>query len=194
MAMSRNWNELQYSTLQYNNISHAAVVIGIAALIATGCGRTSPPSDSLTASTFLARIDTTCDFVPRMEHPNPTILAEDFVQRASRAEFTQTETWMPAAVSCVGHEPGYDSFEIVRSLSLTSLDSTTNLKRMVLRRGVIGDYSGGHFTAHDRTGVDTLLIENTPFGWRIQNPVWNWVTLDAANQHKWLAGTTASHA
>lgn len=96
-----------------------------------------------------------------MDHPNPTILAEEFVQRASRAEFAQTETWMPAAVSCVGHEPGYDTFEIVDAFTLTSLDSTRRLKRMILQRVITGDYSGGHFSPHSRVSIDTLLIGPT---------------------------------
>jgi hypothetical protein len=124
-----------------------------------------------------------------MDHPNPTILAAEFVRRASHAEFAQAESWMPAAVSCVGHEPGYDTFEIVDAFTLTSLDSTRHLKRMVLRRVITGDYSGGHFFTHGHVSLDTLLIENTPFGWRIQNPVWNWIALDVANQRKWLADT-----
>lgn len=172
-----------------NRVSGAALV-AIVSLTGLACARTSRHSDSPNPSTFLAQLDTTCDFVPEMDHPNPTILANELVQRASRAEFARTETWMPTAVTCVGHEPGYDTFEIVRSFSLISLDSTLTMKRMILRRVIIGYYSGGHFSPHDRVGVDTLLIESTPFGWRIQNPVWNWVTLPFAKQRKWVADTT----
>ena len=176
-----------------NRVSGAAL-IAIVSLTVLACARTSRHSDSASPSTFLAQLDTTCDFVPVMDHPNPTILANELVQRASRAEFARTETWMPTAVTCVGHEPGYDTFGIVRSFSLTSLDSTLTMKRMILRRVILGDYSGGHFSPHSRVGVDTLLIENTPFGWRIRNPVWNWVTLPTAKQLKWLRDTTGSNA
>lgn len=175
-------------------IRHTAALVAIASLIAIACARTSRTSNQPRVSTSVAQRDTTCDFVPVMEHPNPTILADEFVKRASRAEFAHTEKWMPAAVSCVGHEPGYDTFEIVDSFTLTALDSTLHLKRMILRRVIIGDYSNGRFSPHRRVGIDTLLIESTQFGWRIQNPVWNWITLDVANQRKWLADTARGKA
>lgn len=142
------------------------------------------------APAFLAQLDTTCDFVPVLEHPNPTILASEFVERAARGTFAQAETWMAPAVACVGHESGYDTFDIVGTFSLTPLDSTFDLRRMILRRNIVGDYAGGQFHAHRGIGIDTLLIDNTPFGWRIRNPVWNWIMRDAAIQRKWLADTT----
>lgn len=52
-----------------------------------------------------------------------------------------------------------------------------------LSRIIIGDYSGGHFHPHRSVGIDTLLMENTPFGWRIQNPVWNWTSIRRLPNH-----------
>jgi hypothetical protein len=144
-----------------------------------------PPARPESDSTWLEP-DLDCDFVHTMHHPNPTALVTEFVQRASTGAFDHTEDWMPSAVMCVGHEPGYDGFLVVEAYRVARLDSLPNRVRFVLRRRARGMfYSASDFDRSPGLVVDTLVAQRTPFGWRIVNPEWNWLTVEAARRRGW---------
>ena len=147
------------------------------------------PRDTSALGRFVSQLDTSCDFVQARLHPDPTALATEFVQRAGRGDFNRAEDWLPGAVTCIGHESGYDTFAVADTVILRPLDSTATQRRFELRLHEIGNSSEGSFYPGDSASTDTLSIVSTPFGWRIENPYWNWLTVDAAAQKGWLADT-----
>src|SRR4051812_37913879 len=151
-------------------------IVSVTALLAfMACGQryraSAPQKQKLYMSSELGvPLDSTCSFVRKSQHPEPRSLASEFVARASRAEFAESESWMSGAVTCVGHEPGYDTFVVADSFALAFLDSSQHRVRMTLRLAGRGTESGGQFQSERKVYVDTLHILETRYGWRIDDP------------------------
>ena len=172
-----------------------SVPLGLAILIFVSCHspKATTGGDSTSAQALWQERDTSCDFDHTMRHPSPRQLVDDFVARAAVGSFASAEKWLPGAVDCIGHEPGYDTFEIVRGYSLKLIDSTADMVHYALSRDNIGYYSG-RFHREDVPGLDTITVYRTPYGWRLKSPApWNWITVKSALHEKWLApGDTIS--
>lgn len=165
----------------------AGLLAILCATLALACQPTDV--DGRAKRRFIAEMDSTCQFDTTGRFVSPTALTRDFVQRASRAEFASAEPWLAKATSCPGHEPGPDSFAIADSVALAPLDSSADSVRMILRRSIIGENIGGRFRPAPAWQTDTIVTHHTPFGWRIDNPVWNWSDVAAARERNWLADT-----
>jgi hypothetical protein len=99
---------------------------------------------------------------------------------------------MAGAVTCVGHEPGYDTFVVADYFALAFLDSSQHRVRMTLHLVGVGTESGGQFQPERKFYDDTLNIVETGYGWRIDNPFWNWASMDAARARHWLPDSVTS--
>ncbi len=133
--------------------------------------------------------DTSCDYFKSFVHPSPGSLMSEFVSRAGRGEFDHTEQWLPQALDCVGHEPGYDTFTIASGYSVARLDSMADTVRYLLTLHAIGDVSG-RFESRRSDECDTVTLWRSTFGWRIRSPArWDWMLVGAA-LHKGLLRPT----
>jgi len=131
-------------------------------------------------------LERSCDFRRVSGHPNPNVLVDEFVGRAANGTFSSAETWLPGAVDCPGHEPGYDVFDIISRYAIAHLDSGKDTTRYLLTRVAFGFYSSG-FEAKPRTLRDTVIVWQSAYGWRIRSPApWNWILAKNAVQRGWV--------
>lgn len=134
----------------------------------------------------IALADTTCAFDRRPVHPDPTVLIDEFVRRASEGAFDHTEGWLPTAVDCIGHEPGYDTFVVLDSPRVELEQMSADSARYLLASKELGVLGEGLMTT-PRARVDTLAVYRTEFGWRLASPAfWNWMSPKAGPARKWL--------
>jgi len=158
--------------------ARAAPLVGLTLIMLSGAATaqsTSPP---------WIEPDSLCGFAHVVDHPNPTRLITEFVRRAANGEFDRTSDWLAGASLCYGKEPAYDGGAVVDRYGLQRLDSVPGLVRFILNRWVRGvSYPGAR--EWDQKGLlahDTLRVRLTPYGWRITNPAWDWMTTQAAKR------------
>ena len=116
----------------------------------------------------------------------PQQLAHEFVTRSAAGEFSRSEDWLPGAVDCPGHEPGYDLFQVVAAYSSKPIYTGADTVRYELTLRRVGVMSNG-FHREAGVEVDTFTLYRTPFGWRIVSPgPWAWITVEAAVSRGWI--------
>lgn len=161
-----------------------AVVVGSCAR--SGDRRTESAAEAPELVSHGAMDDSTCLFVRAPHHADGDALVRTFVQRAAEGTFARSEDWLPTALDCVGHEPGYDVFFVLDSRRLTQLPAGADTVRYTLHTKVGGNLIGGQFEPDSGQRVDTIIAYRTPFGWRIASPAfWNWMSPEAARAKGW---------
>lgn len=144
----------------------------------------TPVAQRMTDGTAIG--DSTCMFERRVVHTEHQALVEEFVRRAAGGEFDRAESWLPSAVDCIGHEPGYDAFLLLDSLSTQLITASQDSALYLMRSRELGSLS---VRLAETPGVraDTLRLYRTRFGWRLATPVfWNWMSPTAPRAAKWL--------
>jgi hypothetical protein len=133
-------------------------------------------SRAFTHAESLAYIDTSeaCDFVAREANPDPVALVEEYVRRDNQGQFLGRNAWLDTAYACPGHLPGPDMFTVVRRSRIASAKLSDTLATIAVTSDVVGimgqDSMGSVFESGARTRVDTFVVTNTPYGWRIFLP------------------------
>ena len=163
-------------------------ITGLLTVVAVGsllsCERRAP--DVAERAIAWADSEPTCDFRRQQAHSDPQQLAHEFVTRSAAGEFSRSEDWLPGAVDCPGHEPGYDLFQVVAAYSSKPIYTGADTVRYELTLRRVGVMSNG-FHREAGVEVDTFTLYRTPFGWRIVSPgPWAWITVEAAVSRGWL--------
>ena len=155
------------------------VVTSVAALV--GCSR----SDKATAE-WQAPI-WWCGLVRSPQTLSPRPLVDAFVAHASAGDFGTSGDWLRSAVDCPDREPAFDSFEVVRSYTLSQVDSGAATVRYVLTLDIIGDQDV-RFHRRPRLSVDTITVHRTAYGWRLRTPTpWNWLAVSSGVRQGWFS-------
>ena len=155
-----------------------ACVVAIAGLMCRTGERPVLPrlSRPFTHAESLAYLDSTeaCDFVPRDANPDPVGLIAEYIRRDKQGQFLGRNAWLDTAYSCPGHLPGPDMFTVVRSSRIVTTTLSDTLTTILVASDVAGvmgqDSVGPVFEPGSRTRVDTFVVSNTPYGWRIDLP------------------------
>ena len=156
----------------------------------SGCKR---QPDSAQSSIAWTDSEPTCDFRRVQAHADSKELADSFIARSADGEFSRAENWLPTAVDCPGHEPGYDLFEVVSTYAVKPLNAGADTVRYELTLNRVGVMSNG-FHAEPGITIDTFVTYRTPYGWRIVSPApWSWITASAAISRKWLSAEDTLH-
>jgi len=130
-------------------------------------------ADSIDPSTGVA---VSCMFEKVVEHPDGEALLREFLVRDARGDFLRADPWFNRATTCVGHEPGPDSYLAIADYALTIEAPEDTLRRGIITERQLGWVS---FDEHGEPGmaiepravVDTIYARFTQFGWRVEGPV-----------------------
>jgi len=123
-------------------------------------------------------VDSSCAFTRDTTHEDALTLATEFLQHDSAGEFMQANPWFDAATTCPGHEPGIDGFTVIAGYSTSPRFTSDTLVVLAVTYWELGsahfeqDSSQWHgvFLESPSKRVDSLVLLNTPFGWRVRSP------------------------
>jgi len=139
--------------------------------------QTPPPErNSFTRAESLYYLDPKegCDFLKERVNLDPVALVQEYARRDNEGRFLQTDTWLDTAYACPGHLPGPDVFHVVRDTRIMSSRVTDTTAWVLVASNVLGemgqDSSGFVFLEQPHFSVDTFVVDNTPYGWRIRTP------------------------
>ncbi|MBK7908305.1 MAG: hypothetical protein IPJ78_17330 [Gemmatimonadetes bacterium] len=159
--------------------------------VLVSCARSEAPrAESARIDAAVASIsamdDSSCAFDRALRHIVGDSLVREFVRRAATGSFDRTEEWLPTAVDCIGHEPGYDTFLVLDSTRVSQLPAGSDTLRYALSSRLRGRLVGGQFEPDSVARVDTIVAYRTMAGWRIASPAfWNWMSPEAARLKGW---------
>ena len=154
------------------------------------CARETRPSNSATNRLVDWLADSTCLFERTQTHPDPAELASQFVARDAAGAFLRTDAWFNGATTCPGHEPGYDSHDVIAGYRLQPLVRTDTVSQYIVQYAGLGgmeyrqDSLNAPFQAVWRPRVhefaETLTVVRTNYGWRVRSPaLWQHVLADS---------------
>lgn len=146
------------------------------ALAACHSKKPGPTAQQLAATAAAEAADTVgCDLLGTITNYGPDSLVAEFLARDGQGAFTQSNPWLDTALACPGQVPGWDGFTLVTG------NSTRIISRAFDSIAVEVTYARRGFLDQDSTGfivreapspeVDTFVVIQTPFGWRISAPV-----------------------
>src|SRR5665213_1260842 len=98
----------------------------VAAAFVLACDRQAVPEGverSTKAASVITRTpvanvpqeDTSCDLDHTVAHGDADSLIAEFIARDAAGQFLKADTWYDGATECPGHEPGPDSYTVIKA-------------------------------------------------------------------------------
>ncbi len=115
-----------------------------------------------------------CGFLEVELFPEPVALVRHYVTLDHDASFLQSTPAMDSVYACPGHLPGPDEFTVVSGSSIEPLVIVDSMAQILVRSTQLGrmtqDSLGLVFSRAPGVAIDTFVVVNTAFGWRIESP------------------------
>ena len=155
-----------------------AVCLAVAACddrVAAGTHNRPPQVAAVTPSVpFYLDPAEDCGFLQAFAFSDPVALVRTFVAYDHGGTFLESTVVMDSVYVCPNHLPGPDVFSVVRSSTVELLSKTDSQASVLVRSNLLGrmsqDSVGLIFIRDSRPIIDTFVVLNTPFGWRILSP------------------------
>jgi hypothetical protein len=138
--------------------------------IATAVAETSPGPDSAQWQ------DASCEVSTTYAHRDPGELVREYVARNDSLGFfagggEANDDWLDGAEECPGHAGGVDGAAVVGSYRIDSLTVGGDSARYVVHYDLVGSTTPEtehmRFVPEARSVEDTIVLIQTPYGWRI---------------------------
>lgn len=158
------------------------LAMGFTVLVAFGCA--DPPRDfadgpDSSAESLRAEAaegpGTDCPMDTTARHADPVALVEEFVRRDAEGPFERDDlsnAWHDAALTCVERRTS-DQYEVITAFRVEELDRYADSVRVLVHRTraleIAWDSTGRvpELLPSAATWLDTVLVVQTRFGWRI---------------------------
>jgi hypothetical protein len=154
--------------------------LGILVLLAglAGCHPKAPaPTPEQLAATAAAEAADTigCRMMGALTDDGADTLLAGYLARDGRGDFARPDPWLDTALTCPGQVPQWDGFTLVageRNRVVARAFDSVAVEVTYDRRGFLDrDSTGFVVRPAPSAEVDTFVVVQTPFGWRIDRPV-----------------------
>jgi hypothetical protein len=160
----------------------------VLAFAAAACSKEKPAAKASAAAArapdpWFAQADQNCQFDSTNIHPDPDGLVREFVTRDAEGTFFVNDPWFASAVECPGRETAGTEYTIVTNAEVVPLRTIGDSARVGVKYTLLGVADANGFRPDLRTVTDTIRVNRSRFGWRIQTPApVPHVTLDVAKR------------
>lgn len=156
-----------------DRLSVLALAVGLAACHPK---KPAPTPEQLATTAAAEAADTVgCGMLGLVTGVSPDSLVAGYLARDDRGEFMQADPWLDSALTCPGQRPQWDGYTLVAGQTSRILSRTFDSLAVEVqydRRGFLDpDSTGLVLNASSAAEVDTFVVVQTPFGWRIDRPV-----------------------